>query len=308
MKKFMKVCMILVLIFFGAGLTLLIAGAALGGVDNVSGIVSNVTGGKVRINTDPKDFEINVGNVSSDNVKDMVKDALQGKIYSIDNYTTEFKTGVEIKTGDVEKYRIAAGEVKKLKLNLSGCDFTIAKSDDADYWLEAKNAGKFQAYVDGNELVVITTTSSATTKKTIQFTLYVPTGSNLEDFSLELGAGRLVADELTCKECEIEIGAGECKISNGQFGSLDCSVGAGDFSLKGKIKGDVKVKCAAGNADLTLTNLGIDFNYKIDCSVGCVNLNGKKYTGLNAQEDIDHSADWDMDLDCAAGNITVKFE
>jgi hypothetical protein len=332
MKSFMKGCGIVALFLLGAGLALTIAGCALGGPQQITSVVKDVTGGKVDINFDSIDnWGINVGGVSSDDIKDVLKGIADNKIYDMDDFGSLFSEGQKTLTGDVEKFCIESAGVEKLRFDIGGCEMTIKESDDDNFWVEAKNVQKFQAYVDDNTLRIVNTSKekslSGLNIKNVKITLYVPGDFACEKAEIELGAGILqsagfVAEKaefkigagelklgsMDCDEVEIEVGAGNVEISNANVDKLDVKIGAGNMSFDGTVYKDAKVKCSLGNMNVKLKNEFEDFNYKVECALGNIKLNGKQYSGLAKEEKIDNSADQDMKLECATGNIEVMFE
>ncbi|MBR4608099.1 MAG: DUF4097 family beta strand repeat protein [Lachnospiraceae bacterium] len=331
MKGFIKGCGIIVLFLLGAGLALTIAGCALGGPQQITNVVRDVTDGKVDINLDSNNWGINIGGVSSDDVKDALKGIMDNKIYNMDDFGSVFNNGKETLSGDVEKYSIDAAGVEKLRLDIGGCELTIKESDDDNFWVEAKNVQKFQAYVDGETLRVVNTSKEKSLTglniKNVKITLYLPTDFTCEKAEVELGAGILLSDSfvaekaefkigagelklgsMDCDEMEIEVGAGNVEISNANVDKLNVKIGAGNMSFDGTVYKDAKVKCSLGNINLKLKNEFEDFNYKVECALGNIKLNGKQYSGLAKEEKIDHGADQDMKLECATGNIEVMFE
>ncbi|MCR5460350.1 MAG: DUF4097 domain-containing protein [Acetatifactor sp.] len=313
MKSFVKGCAIAALFLFGLGMTMVIAGCALGGVDETNKIVQEV---KDKIPAD---------------VKEKVQGILDSKIYSIDDFGGVFKDGEKTLEGDVKKFSLSADGVEKIKLDIGGCEVTILDSEDDDFWVEAKNVQKFQAYVDGETLHVVNTSKEKTISglniKNVKITLYVPEGLVFDKAEIELGAGIIHSDAFAAKKAEIKIGAGDLQlksmdsddvkiqigagnveIGDASIDKLECKVGAGNFTLKGELHDDVKVDCAMGNISLDLKNAYKDFDYEVKCSAGNIDLNGKKYTGLSKEEKIDNDAEHEMKLECSVGNVDVSFK
>ena len=313
MKSFVKSCAIAAVFLFGIGMTLVIAGCALGGVDEANKIVQEV---KDKIPTD---------------VKEKVQGILDSKIYSIDDFGGAFKDGEATLKGDVEKFALNADGVEKVKLDIGGCEVTILDSEDDDFWVEAKNVQKFQAYVDGDTIHVVNTSTEKTISglniKNVKINLYVPEGFVFDKAEIELGAGIIHADAFAAKKAEIKIGAGDLQlktmdsddvkiqigagnveIGDASIDKLECKVGAGNFTLKGELHNDVEVECSMGNISLDLKNSYKDFDYEVKCSAGNIDLNGKKYTGLSKEEKIDNDAEHEMKLVCSVGNVDVSFK
>ena len=188
---------------------------------------------------------------------------------------------------------------------------------------------KLQAYVDGDTLHLVSTKNGSITGSDIKKTeiiLYVPADFAFDKAKLDLGAGALKAETivakkiefklgagdvevktLDCDDLELKVGAGSVRIKDASVGKAKSEVGAGSIEINGSIDGDAEFSCAAGNIDITLTNDYNDFDYKVDCSAGNVQLGDKKYTGLNKSAKIDNDAKNDMEIKCKAGNVKVVF-
>ncbi len=332
MKSFMKTCSIIALFLLGAGVAFFIAGCALGGADQVSSVVNDVTGGKVNFNVgESGDWDFNIGGVSSDDVKNAIAGIMDNKIYNIDDFGSIYDSSQKIHDGDVDKFDIPSDGIEDLKMDIGACELTILSSDDENFWVEAKNVQKLQAFADGDTLRIINTSkekkiTGLDIRKT-KIYLYVPSDFVFEKAEIELGAGIIQGDAFAAKKAEIKIGAGDFEVKNidsddvkievgagnidlddVSIGKLECKVGAGNASVEGTLHDDVKVECALGNVNLELKNNYNDFDYKVQCAAGNVNLNGKQYSGLSKEEKIDNDAKNDMKLECSMGNINVSFK
>ena len=331
MKNFMRTCGIIALILFGLGMALTVAGCALGGADKVSSVVSDVTGGKFEVNLGGDgNYSLQLGDISTDEVKEALKGILDNKIYNMDDFGSLFDNNQETKQGTVEKYQVSSAGVEELKLDLGGCVFAMEESEDDDFWVEARNVDKLQAYVDGDTLHLVSTKNGSIKGSDIKKTeviLYVPADFVFDKAKLDLGAGVLKAEtfaaekiefklgagevevnHLDCDALELKVGAGSVRIKDASIGKVKSEVGAGSIEINGSIDGDAEFSCSAGNIDIALSNDYNDFDYKVDCSAGNVQLGDKKYTGLNKSEKIDNDAKNDMEIKCMAGNVKVVFQ
>ena len=59
--------------------------------------------------------------------------------------------------------------------------------------------------------------------------------------------------------------------------------------------------------DLKLDGAEDSFNYEVDVAMGNVEIDGKTYSGLATEKDIDNNAARDISAECAMGNITISF-
>ena len=85
-------------------------------------------------------------------------------------------------------------------------------------------------------------------------------------------------------------------------------MGAGDCEVQGKLQGNVKVDCAAGNVSLECVGKEKEFNYDLGCTVGNIEVGEIVVSDMNEEKKIDNNASKTMELSVSAGNIEVEFE
>ena len=332
MKGFIKGCLITALILLGAGLTLTISGVILTDADQVARSVDSVTGGRVNFDIDPSDgsFEIAFGDYSSADLRNAVGKLLDNRIYDMEDYGAIYDEEQEILSGDVETQCFFGTDVQKLDLDAGGCSVHVLPSEDENYYVMAKSIEKLQAYLSGETLYVKSTRSGKISGEEIKnavILLYVPEDAYLKEADIQVGAGLLELEDLNAKklrielgageiayhncvgdELEINVGAGDLNIENMNVRGLDCKVGMGNITLIGELSGNAKVECSVGNVTMNLTGEEADFNYKLESSLGNIELCGEKYSGLAAETKIDNDAPYTIKLGCSMGNIDVNFE
>lgn len=319
MKKFMKGCGIAALIFLMLGLALAIAAGTVRGRTTIARVVETVTGGRVSVNFD--NF-INWGIQLGDNISGCLPDTG----YSIDD-AASFDSRYDIMSGDVEKFCLGEG-VEVLKIEAGGCLFNTQSSGDNSFYVKASDSGKFQAYLENGILYIRTTTSSRAWNNwnSCKVTLYVPEGYHYREAEIELGAGQLefesldadrislgvgagqiTANGLKADSLEMEIGMGQIDIRDVHVKDLEAEIGMGNLMVEGTIDGSVDANCSMGNMDLMITGSLQDFNYKLDGAMGNIDLGSESYSGLGVSKKIDNGAGKNMEIECAAGNITISF-
>lgn len=302
MKKFLKGCLITAGILFVVGLLLCFIGKAYGGEEDLKDLVFN---GKFNIELGEGVFGIQ-----------------QFDIDDMDSFDMDF----EITTGDVEK-KLLAENCENIEIEIGGGELTFLPSEDEKIYIEATGVGKFQAYSENNEVKI---KSLKTTDMLVgEITVYIPENLILEelnlsvgggeidmknveilanDIDIELGAGLVEADYIECRKLEVEVGAGQAVLHNIVADTMGASVGMGDITLSGDIRKSLDVECAMGNADFELAGVEEDFNYDVECAAGNIDLGGSAYSGLAMERTIDNGAEKHCSLECAMGNISVRFE
>ena len=80
---------------------------------------------------------------------------------------------------------------------------------------------------------------------------------------------------------ELDIGAGTIHVDKLYAKELKSATGVGDTIIEGRIDGDVEISCSVGNVELELDNHPKDFNYKINVSIGTVDVEGVSLSNLH---------------------------
>lgn len=329
MKKFMKGCAVTAFVLFVIGIVLATVASSIRGRTTIEDVVESVTGGRIHIRLNPfSNWGISVDDTDllgwMDDV-DFLED-LDQVDYIIDE-DIGFNSRYDILKGSVERFSLGS-DIRSLSLEVGACSFTTEPSPDNNFYLEAEYAGKLQSYVEDRTLYIH---STAAVKKWndlngCRVVLYVPEGAYFEDADIEVGAGRLEFDSLQAEEISLEAGAGQISLNDLQakslevsvgvgqielkkavMGTLDAEVGMGEFVAEGALNGDADVECSMGNVSLTLEGSPRDFNYWLSAAAGNVTLDGFSDSGFASEKYMDNSADKTIDIDCAMGNVTLRF-
>lgn len=319
MKKFMKGCAITALILLILGFVAAIVAGTVEGANSINDIVKSVTDDKVNIN---------LGNGEGWGITLNGEDLLNDQIHYDITDNMIFDGDFNIFQGDVEKYAVGS-DVRKLDIEAGGCAFYFENSEDSNFYIEAKNTGKFQCFVK-NDTLYVKTTKTVTDwddYDECEITLYFPADYRFEkvdvelgagllemeaiatdEMDMEVGAGQITIEYLQTDKCNIEVGMGEILVDDMQVTKMNAEVGMGHLMMNGTIWGDVDAECSMGAMELTLTGSEKDFNYAIEAAMGNISVDGDDYSGVGQEQTIRNSANKNMNLECAMGNIEVDFE
>ena len=317
MRKFMKVSAITagIMIFLGIGL-FTVGGCGGGFSENVQKIVNG------DFNFTDEDLKNIIGNYVSSN------DSLEITVIEEDKYLPDFPV-----VTDTESYErdFDTAEFNSMVLQLGGCEVKILPSDDENVHIKAQKVKKIQTGVKDNNLYLTCTDRNGFTPgKGTKITIQIPEGFSYDTVDIDLGAGDFSIESLTVKNVTIDIGAGrlqieklvctedaKCDIGAGQMllndaqigGSFAGDIGAGEMRLTGNIQGNAEVSCAMGNTEMTFVGSTMEeHNYEVSCSAGNIDIGNRSFAGLATESDIDNGAANTYKLECAMGNITVKFQ
>lgn len=313
MRKFMKGCAITALCLIVLGFTLAAVAGTVRGRTTIQNVVESVTGGRIHFDLDDlfDEWGLNV----IDNIDYSVGDNIGFNRY----YSTL--------SGTIDKYSLGS-DVNELDIEVGACSFTTKTSTDDNFYIEVKNAGKFQGYVEDTTLYI---KSSVTGKRwgisnANEIIIYIPEGAYFDNADIEVGAGMLEFDGLTANSVNLEVGAGQITLRDMQINDLEASVGMGQITLKGMsvenldaevgmgqlsaeglITGDASIECSMGNVILKLEGSQQDFNYELSKAMGNVTLGKESSSGFASERYVDNNSDKTMDIECAMGNVTIKF-
>ncbi len=339
MKKFTKGCLVTALVLFIAGCVMCSVGGLLGGFRVLDGMdVRQYTGFPFRfitgtdgwmfgffddateedtVNWDDSDW-MPIGGTSAMTVTELTADTLRG---------------LEIEAGACELY-IQASEDECVRLAAdSVSDRVRYRIEDGVLRLKSKQNWR---------------SNMGISRKADRVYLYFPAGTRLDRADIEFGAGILKSVELTAKEIDIEVGAGEChfdglyadgtvRLETGAgklyAGKLSCNtvdlsagagevviddalvangagieIGMGSIEFTGTVMGNLDAECSMGNIRLSLGGAETDHNYTIDCALGTVRIGGSSYTGLAHERNIDNASASNYTIDCSMGTVAVDFE
>lgn len=319
MKKFMKGCGITAIIFLVSGIVLAAVAGTVRGSTVIGQVVEKATRGRVHAN-------LLWGNGN------------WGIFWDEDDWDMfgGFNDAYEIFGGDTLmrlNTHFAAEDIQDLNIQVGGCEFKTKVSDTGDFYVKAQGIGKVQFYEERGVLHVNSVNSrrglNAVTgiSWTGEITLYVPEGHTFDEVNIELGAGKLTFDNLSAEDVSLEVGAGQLLVRNLQAEEVKASVGMGQMELKeidvrvleaevgmgelvadGNIEKKGNLECAMGNLELRLEGSEKDFNYRLEAAAGNIDLGRSSYSGLGMERSIDNNASKDLSIECAMGNIDIRFD
>lgn len=307
MKKFMKSCAIIAAILIGVGLLMSLLGGAAAGGRLVSDVVKLATGGLVEVRLTDGEFGIFI---DDEDIWDGVvwKQIDKNIVINEDDEDVDFDSAYDIFDGDVEKYQVA-GDVIDLKIMAGGCRLKMMTSEDDSFYAAAEDVDKFQCYAEDDCLYVKTSRNVSTWNDSDSgvIVLYVPEGHVFDKVDMELGAGQLVVDDVKAKKVDLEVGAGQIVIDSMQTDECDIEVGMGEVVVTDARIDNVDAKVGMGSIEILLSGREEDYNYSVAVAAGSVSIGKTEYSGLGQKKTINNNADKKINLDCAMGEISVKF-
>lgn len=118
----------------------------------------------------------------------------------------------------------------------------------------------------------------------------------------------LVPSGYVFDKVSVDMGAAECHIEQIQTSKLDIDTGVGAVVFTGTVTGDVELEAGVGDITLNLPGRQEDYNYKIECGVGQIQVGSSHYTMLSHETHVNNNAPHTMDLECGVGSVHVNFD
>lgn len=131
-----------------------------------------------------------------------------------------------------------------------------------------------------------------------------------EKLNLDVGAGNVIVSGCTVTEkMDVSLGAGNAEINGGAYEDVELDCGMGEFSMEGRLNGDLKAECGMGNMILKFTGNETDYNYKISCGIGSIDVNGSRYSNISGDYSVKNpDAIGTIEMDCGMGSIDLTIE
>ena len=115
----------------------------------------------------------------------------------------------------------------------------------------------------------------------------------------------IVPENYYFDKVEVEAGAAACEINGIVTRKLELQSGVSSMAFTGRVDEKLEVETGVGVTSVKLTGSREDYNYKIQCGAGSVNIDGDQYSSLGVERKIDNRAARSMELECGVGTIEV---
>ncbi len=324
MNRFIKGCLFTAGIVAAIGLVFFVLGAVFGGIRQVVNIGQN--GGFHCVDISPQGLHIAVDSDGVD-VDDYDTDD-----FDMDDFDTGYNISEDLDSSDMIDYEDeslgTADDIDSIDVHLGAGELNICETEEDEFLLETDQVYRVKCYRKDQVLHIYCRgiSDDDNTFRKQHVTLYIPKGVKLQDTDIELGAGAGRIEDIQTNDLSIELGAGELKGKAIKASSADIQVGAGVADFKDCVLGDVKyevglgsvyyqgsinkdvdINCNMGSVELNLDGDEEDFDYRIECSMGTVEIEGRRFTGITGDRKIDNSAEQLMDMECSMANISVNF-
>lgn len=110
------------------------------------------------------------------------------------------------------------------------------------------------------------------------------------------------------EKVSVDMGAAECQINGIHTSKLDIDTGVGAVVFSGTVTGNVELETGVGDVALNIKGRESDYNYRIECGVGTIQVGESSYTMMSHENHINNNAPYTMELECGVGTVTVSFD
>lgn len=249
------------------------------------------------------------------------------------NYPISYKK-VDSLDLDISSGAITIKEGDTFSIDVIGVGKDYIKSELTDGIWRVTDSGYFN--VDKDDEVhtlnifgvkIRTDKNNISWQGTTKIEITLPKDFKAEDLRISIGTGAVKADSLTAKTAMVNVGAGSIRIDKltvanasgysvgagelvikdftGKDVDLDCAVGS--ITLSGIIKGDNDINCGIGSVEMNVTGNEEDYNYEISSSIGSIQINNNKYTGITSDNIKNSGAKDSFSLECDIGKIDLNI-
>lgn len=238
-------------------------------------------------------------------------------IVSIINAVVYLASSVFSVNNDVNMNENYSSEITNIKIDMGTSNLIIKKGDTLN--ITADNVSKrFKVNEEINTLTIKEKSVNVFRNKSISKVI-ITIPNNLNDLSIDFGAGKLEISDINTSrfnldqgagkvtitnlisgKTDIDGGAGEFNITNSALEDLDLDMGAGRFYFSGHIVGNSKIDQGVG--ELILDLYSDDYSIKASKGLGSITINGENYSkDATVGEGIN-----DIKIDGGVGSITIN--
>lgn len=208
-------------------------------------------------------------------------------------------------------YVSAPGEVQKLKVECAA-NVTIMTGDEWGVWREGDLPFTHKYDANDREWKI----EAKAKRRAAEYAgemLYitVPSDCVLEELDIEVGAGTLYVESITCGVADIQVGAGEAVMSGFSCANgSDWEVGAGTITADdSRLTGKVDIECGMGSVTLNLDRPE-NYGYEVESAMGSVTIDGEQHSGIAVSHSGGtrrESAGTYFDVECGMGSVEIFF-
>lgn len=222
---------------------------------------------------------------------------------------------------NLKETNINAEDVSILDIDIKYANLIIKTGDE----LKAETNNKYITInQDGNKIIISDKKRSWFNNDKSDLIIYIPKTLIFDGVSIETGAGKVEIDSLNTKilefdlgagktsinnltvlgNAEIDGGAGEFTILNGNINNLDIDTGVGKCTLRSKLIGNNEIDVGVGELNITLLGNKEDYRLIAEKGIGSIKLENENIKS----EQIYGTGTNNINVSGGVGSININFE
>lgn len=238
---------------------------------------------------------------------------IRNNIFSKDIYTytqdeeADDSEDSSLQTDDVQTYQ----GIRQLDVDVSAGTIEIRRTKDSEVKVETsgmKLSYGFKQRQDGDTLELSMKKKVSTKNNKSKIIVYLPENLELQEVSMELGAGVLYIEDIAAGELDIDLGAGQATVDRFKAGDLEVSCGAGEVTMTGEVETGADLECGTGQITYHAKGAEEDYNYDAKSGIGDITIGSNSISGLGKEKFINNDAYKTISVSCGIGEISIDFE
>lgn len=237
-------------------------------------------------------FGVSKTAIEDSNVGQMIRKHVFSKgIYTVEDKGEESgnSDNSSVQADEVQKYR----GIRQIDADISAGTLEIRKTTDSEVKVETagmKSSWGFKQRQDEDTLVLSMKKKVSTKNVKSKVTVYLPKNLELQDVSMNLGAGVLYIEDITTGSLDIDMGAGQATVEQFKAGGLTVSCGAGEVTMTGEVETGADLECGTGQITYHATGSEEDYNYDVKAGIGDIAIGSRSISGLGKENFINNEA------------------
>ena len=190
---------------------------------------------------------------------------------------------------------------------------------------------KINVAMEGNTLKVVEDShKKIINNDNTRVTIQIPAGMNFTDVNLSNSAGEIILNrEISAENLSITVGAGTCQtdakltaakklyaeagvgeieLSQVEAGKMELKTGVGAIDVERAAADEMILNSGVGSIEVMAEGTESDYNYRISCGIGEVEIGESTYSGLGSTKEVRGQGNKTIDIDCGVGEVSVEFE
>ena len=201
--------------------------------------------------------------------------------------------------------------IKNLELKVGNAIVKVVEnpelSDELVFYMKNKEYCSFSQDTEDGGTGISVVYRSSKSRYHAEGILEIPIGFKFDEADFVVGAGELYVSSVLAKSLKLDVAAGNLTVEAFEADELEVDVAAGEARARGLINSDLEADLEAGSIDLSLAGQQTDFQYRLNCAMGNIQVGDTEYSAFAMKENLNSGAGKKADLNCNMGEIKVTF-